>query len=83
VAVPIVLGLIKEILGWRRRRRARRDAELAAARGQAVGADQVEEKIPIIQASEIALAPVIQVTETSTRETPPARSLRSRKKIIE
>jgi hypothetical protein len=83
VAVPIVLGLIKEILGWRRRRRARRDAELAAGSGQPVGADQVEEKVPITKASEIALAPVIEVKETSTRETPPARSLRSRKKITE
>jgi hypothetical protein len=77
VAVPIVLGLIKEILGWRRRRRARREAELAAARVE------VEGKTTITKASEIALAPVIEVKESSTRENPPARSLRSRKKIVE
>jgi len=83
VAVPIVLGLLKELLGWRRRRRARRAAESVAAGGQPVVAEPVEEKTAIAEASEIELAPVVEVPETSTRDIPPARSLRSRKKILE
>jgi len=83
VAVPIILGLIKELLGWRRRRRARRAAELVAAGGQLVVAEPVEEKTTMAEVNEIELAPVVEVSESSTRDVPPARSLRSRKKIVE
>lgn len=83
MAVPIVLGLLKELLGWRRRRRARRAAESVAAGGQPVVAEPVEEKTAIAEASEIELAPVVEVSESLTRDVPPARSLRSRKKIVE
>lgn len=83
MAVPIVLGLLKELLGWRRRRRARRAAEIAAAGDQPVVAELMDEKTTIAEASEIELAPVVEVSETSIRDVPPARSLRSRKKIAE
>jgi len=71
------LGLIKEILGWRRRRRARRAAEAA---GPVVGVDVAD-----VEVKNETITDVVQevpVAET-TRDNPPARSLRSRKKIIE
>jgi len=72
--------LIKEILGWRRRRRARKAAEAAEAAGPVVEVDvaNVEVKNEIMTES-VQDVPVAE----SPRGSPPLRSLRSRKKIIE
>jgi phosphatidylinositol glycan class S len=82
VAVPIVIGLIKELLGWRRRRKARQATEAeqtgvqvdAALGGNASGPLTSEEEVPVA---------VAQVPQVASRESPPTRALRSRKKIIE
>jgi hypothetical protein len=73
--------LIKEILGWRRRRRARRAAEAA---GPAVEVDvaDMEVKNEII-ANLVQEEPVAESPEAVMKDSPPTRSLRSRKKIIE
>jgi len=68
--------LIKEILGWRRRRRARKAAEAAGPVVEVSVAD-VEVK------NEIMTESVQEPVAESPRDSPPTRSLRSRKKIIE
>jgi phosphatidylinositol glycan class S len=81
VAVPIVLGLIKEILAWRRRRRARRAAEAGPATEEVteIKADQAEFNVEKTNAK---IAPVVLEPEVVISD-PPARSLRPRKKAIE
>jgi len=69
--------LIKEILGWRRRRRARKAAEAAGPVVEVNVAD-VEVKNEIM-AQSVQDVPVAE----SPRDSPPTRSLRSRKKIVE
>ena len=74
------MGLIKEILGWRRRRRARKAAGVAEAAGPIVEVDVAEVEVK----SEIMTESVQDVpVAESLRDSPPTRSLRSRKKIIE
>jgi hypothetical protein len=69
--------LIKEILGWRRRRRAKRAAEAA---GPVVGVDVADVEVKNETITDVLQeVPVVD----SPRESPPTRSLRSRKKIIE
>jgi hypothetical protein len=75
------LGLIKEILGWRRRRRARKAAEAAGAVVEVDVAD-VEVKKETASDSDKE-GRVAETHEAVIRDSPPARSLRSRKKIIE
>jgi hypothetical protein len=74
------LGLIKEILGWRRRRRARRAAEAAGPVAEVDVADvEVKNEIMTESVQEVTVAGAREVV---SRDSPPARSLRSRKKII-
>ena len=75
------MGLIKEILGWRRRRRARRAAEAAGSVVEVDVAD-VELKHETI-ADLVQEVTVTEAREVVSRESPPTRALRSRKKIIE
>jgi hypothetical protein len=75
------LGLIKEILGWRRRKRARKAAEAAGPVVEVDVAD-VEVKKETMTDS-VPEVPVVDSREGVIKESPPTRSLRSRKKIIE
>jgi hypothetical protein len=74
--------LIKELLGWRRRRRARKSAERVAPVVEADAAlgDVVNVTQPKAAAEE---EPVIEVPVVVSRDSPPTRSLRPRKKIID
>ena len=84
VAVPIVLGLIKEISGWRRRRRARKAAEAAEAAGPVVEVDVAKVEVKNETNSDLAPeVPVAEPREDVSRDSPPIRTLRPRKKIIE
>lgn len=84
VAVPIVLGLIKEILGWRRRRRARKAAGVAEAAGPIVEVDVAEVEVKNEANPDLAPeVPVAELREDVSRNSPPFRTLRPRKKIIE
>jgi hypothetical protein len=73
--------LIKEILGWRRRRRAKRAAE-AAGPVVEMGVAHVEEEAETI-ADMVQEVPVAEAQVAVSRDSPPTRSLRSRKKIIQ
>jgi len=80
VAVPILIGLIKEFLGWRRRRRVRRSAEAA---GPAAEVEAVTESIVTDSEPAEAQVQVAEAPEAVTSISPPTRALRSRKKIID
>ena len=78
------MGLIKEILGWRRRRRARKAAGVAEAAGPIVEVDVAEAEVKNETNSDLAPeVPVAEPREDGSRDSPPIRTLRPRKKIIE
>lgn len=89
MAVPIVLGLIKEFLAWRRRRRARQSAETAEVEhtGTAEGQPVVEAEVAHVQGegsgskSEVAEVGDDEVLAPPV-EAPPPRALRSRRKPV-
>lgn len=89
VGVPIVLGLIKELLAWRRRRRARRTAQAPARDGDVVIDALAAEPAEVMidgpegsgsdRGSEVTKPVELVVVDQNA---PPARSLRSRRKVV-
>lgn len=85
VAVPIVLGLLKELIAWRRRRKARRAQEAATVPPvEAIETNGAEQPDVTPAASTVESKPVapVDITPVLVEDAGPAptRNLRSRRK---